>query len=484
MISFLRTSLLTFCSLFCILISTARADISGRWVCHFNLNGSGDYPQDMLLVDSGGTVTGQEFYTGTNNAFANISGTSSGNNFSIRADYISINYYAIIDGSVSGSSMSGNWHNASQAGGFTCSLSGNVTPTPTPGGSTSGKRATAISLFCNRNGVGLSNADCSVTVADKGAPPRSAPTGVVNFTATNGFFPGSGSCTLQQTQFSPGIVSCAAQFAVPFGFPIGAAFPIDATYPGDTNFSGSSTGHQLIQAGCVGDQEHPCSGAVALSFADLPRVLKNAIAAIAGCGGGLTNKSLPSAEPSTTFLSGCFLSLSSSGDVGSMLTSLGLTQAQLIQIGDAISQQSANNDATLNALREMFRKAGTDTNYYNQVNFDADAMNAELLRIIRESKDKKPARINRAISKWASIFPRRKKLNVVFGTVETIVKTNKQKGVKIKLNILGKGLFKALKAGGVPTVNLNIKMKSQRVGVVPKGIKKKVSSTLALDVVL
>ena len=132
----------------------------------------------------------------------------------------------------------------------------------------------------------------------------------------------------------------------------------------------------------------------------------------------------------------------------------------------------------------MFRKAGTDTNYYNQVNFDADAMNAELLRIIRESKDKKPARINRGISKWAAIFPRRKKLNVVFGTVETIVKTNKQKGVKIKLNKLGKGLFKALKAGGVPTVNLDIKMKSQRVGVVPKGIKKKVSSTLALDVVL
>ncbi len=206
----MNTSLFTrrnFCSyalsLLCFVavsVSSAAADVSGLWTCHFNLNGLGDYPQDINMFQVGSSVTGQEFAQGTQSAFANISsGTTDGINFSIRVDYIGQSYFAIIEGAVSGSSMSGNWHNDSQQGGFAWSLAGSAVGTPSPTPNPGDKRPTAINLFCNRTGVGLSTADCAVTVGDAGPPPRSAPTGQAKFVSRNGFFPANGACDLQQT---------------------------------------------------------------------------------------------------------------------------------------------------------------------------------------------------------------------------------------------------------------------------------------------
>ena len=258
-------------------LQRAHADVSGRWSCHFNLSGSGDYPQDFLLTESGGTITGSEVSPGQNTPFADLAGTISGNKIDMRSDYTkssgAYGYFAIISGIVSGSSMSGSWHNNGQAGGFTCTQTSSTAPTATPtpisvvstpvptlSPINTTKRPTAISLFCNRTGVGLSVADCAVTVGDAGAPPRSAPTGLVNFVASNGFFPSAASCYLIQTPYSPGVVSCKAEFAVPLNFPIGIAFPIDATYEGDSVFASATTSHATIQAGCIGTRRTHAQG--------------------------------------------------------------------------------------------------------------------------------------------------------------------------------------------------------------------------------
>lgn len=448
-------------------------DINGTW--HF------DYGYDMTFTGSGNTFTG----TGSSGSITwiIINGVINGNNVSWREEYQPGGWYwDERTGTINGDTITGTFTDSSNyTANFVANRISGGGGSGSGGGSSGGnKRPTAISLFCNRNGVGLSNADCSVTVADKGAPPRSAPTGVVNFTATNGFFPGSGSCSLQQTQYSPGIVSCTAQFAVPNGFPIGAKFPIDATYPGDTAFSGSSTSHELIQAGCVGDQNNPCSGAVALSFANIPQVLRNTIAAIAGCGGGNAPRSLPAVAQAGLF-GGCRISIDMNGDVARMLTSLNLDTNMCAQMANSISNADAT-DQTLRALRDMFRNAAGSPSYLEEIKFDPELMNAELQRIMRQNQNTRPARM-RANN---SLRPLQAKKRIIakMGTVTSDVKHNKQKGIKVKLNKLGKGLVKALKAGGISTMNIDMKMKSERLGVVPKGVKKKVSSTTSLDVVL
>jgi len=214
----------------------------------------------------------------------------------------------------------------------------------------SGKRATAISLFCNRTGVNLGTAVCSATVADIGAPPRNLPTGSIDFVASEGFFPANASCLVQQTPFSPGIGSCQVEFAVPVGFGIGNPFPIEATYGGATGFKASTTSHQLIKPGCVGDQNNPCSGDVALSFSNSMRIVKNKISQIvlackkAAGAKSLTNKA---EAPVNACLSETQVSLNIAEELQK------LTAEQIKLLGQSIKASEAKDDLTLAKIQAL-----------------------------------------------------------------------------------------------------------------------------------
>ena len=452
----------------------ARADVAGRWSCHFNLSGSGDYPQDFLLYVNGSTLTGQELQSGTDTPFANLTGTASGSSFTMTANYISGSYYSIITGSVSGSSMTGNWHNDYQTGTFSCAQIGVPSPTLTPTSvptaeppsNNTGIRPTAINLFCNRIGVGLSTSHCSVTVGDAGAPPRITPSGLVNFAASSGFFPSASSCSLQQTPYSPGVAACNADFSVPAGFPIGIAFPIDATYVGDSVFAFATTSHATIQAGCVGDAEHPCSGAVALTFADLPQILKNAISTVFQCGSTSVQKSFDIRFGSAVqSIAKCVGNIVADAPLGDILGKLDL--ASLKSLSQGINGRDASTDSLLRAIRGL-----ADAKYQTQLDsavFDSEKLNDLVNKIMRDQ------------SNDATHLRAKKTIILTVGTADIAVKANSQKAVKITLTKTATKFVKALKLVGKGDVNVKISMKGQRSTAPKKPFNKSFIVTVGLS---
>ena len=463
-------------------LSSARADVSGLWVCDFNLNGSGSFPQDILFIDNGGVVTGQEFVTGTSNAFANITGSSFGDAFSVRADYISLSYFANINGTVSGNSMSGTWFNDSQAGGFTCFRSGAVSPTPTPGPTPTSKRPTAITIFCNRTGVGLSTADCAITVGDAGAPPRSAPTGAVDLAASGGLFPANASCNLQQTPYSQGVVACKAEFAVPFGFPLGIAFPIEASYSGDSVFEGSSTSHQSIQAGCIGDAENPCSGAVALTFANFPQVLKNAIATVFECGSAKAQKPAPATKVSRSIfgeIAKCVGQINAEIKLGEILSELDLSQ--IVKMSEAISPRDALRDPVLRAAKAL----GDESNQakVQEALFDETKLTDLFNEILRQQSagNQDGIRNLKARSAYAAARRLKRFTSLTLGSAKLSVKNNSRKAVTIRLNKTASKFLKAVKAAGKGDVNATISAKGKRSTGAKKAFNKQLPIILGIN---
>lgn len=436
-------------------LAAAEANVSGRWTCIYDLYGSGSYPQDLQLVQTGGEIRGEQFHVGTTTApFASINGTISGGSILMRHAYYNSSYYAENVGTVNGTTMTGTWSNSSQAGGFTCTLvSGvgvNVTPTPTP--IVGNKRPTAINLFCNRGGVNLERASCAVTLADAGPPPRFAPTGAVDFVSTNGFFPANASCFPQQTQYSPGILSCIVEFQVPFGFPIGAKFPIDATYLGDTNFEGSSTSHSLIQAGCVGTPDKPCSGAVAMSFANIPQILKNAISTVISCGSSNTKKSYEPRDSSN--IKDCQTTLQANQSLIDMIQQLNAEQYRLAMqaIKGLPNDASADEKLTFERMQALLQ------------------LNNERLNVLLTTRNELEKALEKGINsiKSINVSSRASKgrfiKTLTLGTASAFIKNNNQKTVSIKLSSFAKKVLKGMKAGGLEQVQTTFKIQSKRVG--------------------
>lgn len=451
-------------------------DITGTWSFDTEFGGS-HLNYDMTFVQAGSAITGSGSSSGT--TWQIVNGTISGSNVSWTEDYDGSSYYADRVGTISGDSMSGTWGNMSQSGSWTATRSsgGGPTPTPTPGD----KRPSAIGLFCNRTGVNLETARCTITLADAGPPPRIAPTGVVDLEATDGFFPAKGSCFPQQTQFSPGIMSCTAEFAIPLGFPIGARFPIDATYDGDVNFEGSSTSHSLVQAGCVGDSLNPCSGAVAMSFADVPAIVKNAISMVLECGGSAVSPAKVDARllnSAIDFGSSCRLSTSMNSNLSEMLSKLGMDQNLAEEIGKQIDAANVDLDPMLKGLRDMLKAAGQDKAIFDEIKVSPGAMQRVLNRYIKQQQEETgQARLGTALAA-------RKPRMVLLGSVEKTVKANGLKKAKIRLNTFGKTLVGALRRAGVGSIDVSIKLRSERNGKVPKGVKKKVSVNQQVNVAL
>lgn len=482
MLSTLKTRIVTCAKIFVVLLGTIALDASadatsGHWVCDYLFGGS-HYPQDLNLTQNGTNFNGTVSHSNGGSVFSNVAGTFNGSQIEFLDTYTGQNYQATSKGTLNGDEITGTWKDSfNQAGSFTCTRKGSVssTPTATPTSTPPGtKRKTAISIFCNRTGVGLGIAECSVSIADAGAPPRSLPSGTISFAATGGFFPSSGSCAIQQTQFSPGIGACNIQFQVPLNFPIAVPFPIDATYAGDSVFEGSTTSHALISAGCIGDQEHPCSGAVALTFANLPQILKNAFSTVLGCGkvsktsaATVDGHELSAGLGIDKLVEGCAGIIKIDSKVSEILAEM--TAQQLQELSSDISKSSASSDKLLNALKELGKRSLPDLQI---IEGDAAKLESTLVKLMNNIA---PARVTSSHS--VARTSRRRSTLLSFGSQTIAVRNNTQKTIKVRLTRTAARLITALKKAGQRDIPLNLSTSGRRSGT---KIKFKAKQTLAV----
>lgn len=351
------------------------------------------------------------------------------------------------------------------------------------------KRPTRVNLFCNRSGPQLETARCSATIADAGAPPRSLPTGSVDFVASGGFFPELASCFPTQTAFSPGIGSCEAVFQVPSGFPIGARFPIEAVYSGSDQFDSSATSHDLIQAGCVGDGNTPCSGAVSLGFANVPEIIQSVLDVVVGCGGTTAKASpliLPAAETKPSGKSSlCKVSVALNGDIAKALASLSATG--ITALGGVFDTLSQPKDPNALAVHELVHAVNAGDIDWSQMQEDPEAVEAAL-QALREKGILPPPTPRQAApagrSADAFAVPARQKKPFVFtlGSRRAGVKSDRQKTLRLKVP---KGLaptLQALKQVGVDEVDVSVSLKSTRKGKRPAGVERKVAAGETISV--
>jgi len=350
--------------------------------------------------------------------------------------------------------MSGTWGNESQFGTWTATrIAGSG------GGGTAGnKRSTALQLFCNRSGPNLEIAKCSVTIADQGPPPRTLPTGIVNFVATGGFTPATASCQITQTQYSPGIGSCEVQFAVPIGFTIGAKFPIEVSYAGDTNFDTSSKAHELIVSSCVGDANTPCSGEVDLGLAN-DEILSNKLSAIIGCG-----RIIPKAQMALALPAG---SCSVNGNLGVDMIELvdNLDEAEWRELSNSISAADAKTDQLLRKIKEIGGSTPVEliNSFDNMLKHSKEMMDANQKYMKTHiNKNSAPANALAAPVKSGNLVPQAAAVApsvlITFGNVQTTVKKGSQKAVVFKLGTRAKKFVSIFKKADITFIPVQIDM--------------------------
>ncbi len=279
-------------------------------------------------------------------------------------------------------------------------------------------------------------------------------------------------------------MSCKAEFAIPFGFPLGIAFPIDATYDGDSVFAGSSTSHATIQAGCVGDASNPCSGAVALTFADIPQILKDKLAMVFECGKSNANSAVAASASSWPNISifgdiaKCTGSVIADAKLGDLLA--GLDLSQLNALAGSISNKDARSDGLLKAIQAL-----DDSKYQDQlqqaVNNSTSLTN--LINKIMQDQAKNTSTIinNLKESPVAAAGRRKRYKTLTFGSADILVKNNSRKAFKIRLNPTAGKLIKALKKAGVGDLNLTISMKGKRTSGPKRPFKKSFGVNVGLS---
>lgn len=467
----------------------------GAW--NFNVYyQSSNYPQPWTIStfdSNSGAISGNGNANGYNWTF---SGSISGN--SISMDFIYTNlptYFGNLTGTFSNPCfMSGTWTAPNQSGTWDgtkvgCNGSGQQSGTKDP---------TGISMFCNRYGVGLSEASCAVTVGDSGPPPRTTPTGSVDFVATGGFFPANASCILQQTQYSPGVASCTAYFQVPFGFPIATAFPIDAVYGGDSNFDPSATSHELIQAGCIGTPENPCPGSVSLTFDDIPQIIDGLLSSVVACGGPVTSSATLKTKTSYEAMAAepqdgngeCTFDLEISISASQALADME-DQAVLSEFSNQINAISTKAFTDLEkvffkALENVSKSMATNQSVYqshikNQPQVQ-QTLQQEMINIVQNQQNPSPATLA-AKSKGSKLTKKQlKEKPFFFNKKSAVVKINKQKTLKQKAPKSTKAFLEALRKSGAGTATVNMKLKSVRLGKLPKGIKRKATINQQINI--
>ncbi|MCC6952807.1 MAG: hypothetical protein IT290_01680 [Deltaproteobacteria bacterium] len=452
----------------------------------------------MDLTQSGSAVTGAQYYNSGAAAFALVSGTTDGSTATLELDYLSSAFSATAVGTYSGDSMTGSWlSNESQSGVFTCTR-------VSPGEGNSSRRDSGITLFCNRTGQALSVADCSISVGDKGPLPRVTPSGPVEFATRNGFLPTAASCTLMQTPLSPGVSSCKVQFQIPLGFPIAAQFPIEAIYNGDTRFSPAATEHRLIEAGCVGTPDNPCSGAVALSFAAVPTISKSAMAAILSCGGSTTGAVQKRDSTSGSDAKNeCRFKVTAKASAAAILaqiedrTELAPLSRQILRNLSAGAFTESDRyllDVTAEFADELYRDERAHALFHTRLTeqqreeeyeeIQASAIEAMALGRTRDPEariraliDSAESLISNGVAPRMSASRRSKYVLTEVGTGEVSVGANKQKNLNLRVKKGFGVILDAARVAGVPNAEVNVAVSSSRTGKLPTGAKRKVKFT-------
>lgn len=430
----------------------AYGDVTGIWTCDFVL-GSGHYPQDFNLIETNGVLSGQEYTSGTTNAFANIIGTVSGNHLHFTTPYLSGSYTGTEDADVSGDTMTGTWSsNVGQAGTFSCTKTGN-------------KRASAIQIFCNRIGVNLETADCFASVADADSPPLMAPTGTVNFTATNGFIPGAASCDLQTTQYSGSVTSCEAQFAVPSGYPLGVAFPIAGDYTGDSKFKSASANHELIDASCVGTPANPCDNSIGLGFPNQPHSDNGGIDVSGSCSTGASKDgSSFVADKNSTGIDGrCLIAINDEIDLADVLSAL--SPEEFLAVAKTITAKDIMNFPALQNVR-FIATSYTDDQLANLLSSRSKltGKNTDLIQVLKFGQKIVPTPF---LLSGPEVGAKRKKPAVITfpaGSLKLKLKGGTQKTAKIKLTKSAKSLVAIMKRGGLNSIVFDFTVTTQLKG--------------------
>ncbi len=208
--------------------------ITGTWTTSGN-NGWG--PQDFVITDSGGSLSGQGVVPG-GSAFATLSGSVSGSSVTFTLTYTTdVGYVSTQVGTIgsSGDTMSGTW--SSTFNGSTTGQSGDWSATLLVAS------ATEVSCTLDDPDTPTAYFDCTATVGDaSGSAIQQVPTGTVTFTVNSGGGGGfeNPTCQLQPSQ-SGQTAFCDEDYTPPpGGIPVGEQPPITATYSGDATFTGSS----------------------------------------------------------------------------------------------------------------------------------------------------------------------------------------------------------------------------------------------------
>lgn len=374
--------------------------------------------------------------------------------------------------------------NGAQAPGFNGDFGPNFLISSGDGGENPGngnKRATAISLFCNRTGVGLNTAICSATVADSGPPQRTSPTGTVRFTATDGFFPDAAECLLSATQYSPGISSCQAQFAVPDGFPIGVKFPIEAVYDGNDTFEAAATSHELIKAGCVETPGSPCPNSIGLSFDGYPAIVKDKLSLYINCGqkSSALLAAIPATAPEVLADAPGSGSCTVGGSFGLDLKKLfgETSQEDFIKMAEAIDPKDAKRDIMLQVIQEAAELQQERFRLMQQTQeaifkLQQDILN-DRVKVNEKAKIKWDAYIRdlavppQVLRAKASAKARKKpaKDRLDSNPISVTVKQSSQELVKLKSRKRLNRLFAVAREAQIPSLPLQLRLKLKQKGV-------------------
>lgn len=423
-------------------------DVTGTWTFDSDYQGT-SYISTNTLTQTGTTISGSGFggaYTWP------ISGTINGSSIVLNVVYNELpSYSAQFVGTTDGATMSGSWSSSwSQTGSFT-------------GEKTSQKRPTAIRLLCNRT-ADLTQANCFATVGDSGAPPRITPTGTVRFTANSGFMTFGDTCQLQPTAYSPGVAGCSAQYTPPAGFPVGAAFPVDAVYEGDSEFDMSATSHELLMASCIGDAQNPCSGAVALEFADGGAIIKNVLKALLSCGGAGIPRSF--ALPNAAEGNGGSCSFEAEADMDLMEELQEMTEEQWRQAAESITAQQANKDQVLKVIKEIGSKDSAELQSLMQRQLDIAEMLRKANQQYYKTKINGVSNLRSSNGADASRFAKSKTRTTRIPLISKslTVKSGKQKSVAFRLDKRAKKFADVFNAAGVDGLSINVRLKYSRPG--------------------
>ncbi len=211
----------------------ASVDISGTWNC---CGAGGAAAQNFQISDSGGSLSGRGLIPG-GSSFAVITGSVSGSSVTIVTTYeasFDAGYVATFVGTISGgATMSGTWSsNAGQSGTWTATLEGGAPPT-------SGKLSPSFTaVSCTISVIAPDTSTCTAQVAAYAGTRLTSPTGTVSFSATSGTI--GSSCTLAPTAGSPGISSCTVSYLPPPNLAAGVVPDVRASYSGDSQTASSS----------------------------------------------------------------------------------------------------------------------------------------------------------------------------------------------------------------------------------------------------